>query len=120
MMSSTFGAPLGAATCGGHHGFDCAWVCLISPPNFGGAGGRAFDFSGSLYAGEPGFAPPSCPPTVIGTKNPASTAAATPTPSADRMILLFMIASLPASHASPSAAGAAHRPASASADRARA
>src|ERR1043166_7655256 len=38
---------------------------------------RAFDFSASVYRERAGFASPALPPTVIGTKNAASTAAAT-------------------------------------------
>src|SRR5208283_4835331 len=40
MMSSTFGAPAGGTTRGGHQGVDCAAFSLITPPNAGGVGGR--------------------------------------------------------------------------------
>ena len=75
MISSTLGAPFGGTIVGGHHGLESAAVCLISPPNCGTGGGRAFDVTGSPYAGEPGFAGPPGWPTVIGTKQPVSTAA---------------------------------------------
>src|SRR5664279_4764344 len=39
MMSSTFGAPLGGTTRGGHHGVESLALSLITPPNFGGGGG---------------------------------------------------------------------------------
>ena len=68
-MRSTLGAPFGGATRGGHHALDSAAVGLISPPNFGGGGGSAFEVSGSVYAGEPGLAPLSCPPTLNGARN---------------------------------------------------
>ena len=71
MISSTLGAPSGGMILGGHQGLESAAVCLISPPNCGIGGGRAFDFTGSPYAGEPGFAGPPDWPTVIGTKHPS-------------------------------------------------
>src|SRR6516165_12671685 len=39
MMSSTFGAPFGGTTRGGHHGVDSEALSLITPPKFGGGGG---------------------------------------------------------------------------------
>src|SRR6478735_8742194 len=39
MISSTFGAPFGGTTRGGHQVLDSLAVSLITPPNFGGSGG---------------------------------------------------------------------------------
>ena len=39
MISSTFGAPLGGATVGGHQGLDCSASSLIAPPKAGSGGG---------------------------------------------------------------------------------
>jgi hypothetical protein len=39
MISKTFGAPFGGTTRGGHHGVDSEAFSLITPPNFGSAGG---------------------------------------------------------------------------------
>ena len=91
MMSSTLGAPLGGTTVGGHQTFDSFSTGLISPPNFGGTGGRALDFSASVYAGAPGFAGPSFPPTVIGTRNAPTTPAARAITIASRTIFLFTV-----------------------------
>src|SRR5216110_2047620 len=90
-MSSTLGAPLGGTTRGGHQGFDSAAVCLISPPKFGGTGGRALDVSDSVNAGDPGFAGPAWPLTGTCAKTATSTAAATPATTTERTILRFMI-----------------------------
>src|SRR5262245_12669540 len=42
IISSTFGAPLGGTTRGGHHGFESVAFCSISPPNFGSGAGSWF------------------------------------------------------------------------------
>src|SRR5271157_3846412 len=42
MMSSTLGAPFGGTTRGGHHAFDCAAVCPMTPPNSGSGAGSCF------------------------------------------------------------------------------
>src|SRR3990172_4350713 len=107
-MRSTLGAPLGGTVRGGHQGFDSAAVWLISPPNAGAAGGSAFDLTGAVYAGEPGFAGPAWPLTGIGAKTATSTAAATPATTTGRTILLFMI--FTPSSAWRSSSGAARRP----------
>ncbi len=54
MISSTFGAPLGGAARGGHHGLDWVAFRLISPPNFGGEDGRYFPSIVVVDEGEPG------------------------------------------------------------------
>jgi hypothetical protein len=54
MISSTFGAPLGGTTRGGHHGLDWVAFRLISPPNFGGGDGRYFPSIVVVDEGEPG------------------------------------------------------------------
>ena len=54
MISSTFGAPLGGTTRGGHHGLDWAAFRLISPPNFGGEDGRYLPSIVVVEEGEPG------------------------------------------------------------------
>src|SRR5215471_14655473 len=54
MMSSTFGAPLGGATRGAHHGFDCSASFLITPPNFGSGGGSCLPLIVVVAPGEPG------------------------------------------------------------------
>src|SRR4051794_3956318 len=54
MMSSTFGAPLGGTTRGGHQGVDSAAVSLITPPNFGGGDGSCFPSIVVVALGEPG------------------------------------------------------------------
>ena len=58
MMSSTFGAPLGGTTRGGHHGFDWAALRLITPPNFGSGGGRYLPSMVAVAPGEPRGAAP--------------------------------------------------------------
>src|SRR5947208_17117782 len=74
-----------------HQVVDAFSTGLISPPNFGGTGGRALDFSASVYAGAPGFAGPSFPPTVIGTRNAPTTPAARAITIASRTIFLFTV-----------------------------
>src|SRR6266487_4258553 len=54
MMRSTFGAPFGGTTCGGHHGFESLASSLITPPNFGGGGGSCFPSIVVVALGEPG------------------------------------------------------------------
>src|SRR5512135_1567426 len=54
MMSSTFGAPLGGTTVGGHHGFESFASSFITPPNFGGGGGSCFPSMVVVALGEPG------------------------------------------------------------------
>src|SRR5689334_5021471 len=54
MISSTLGAPLGGTTVGGQNGFDCSALKLITPPTFGGGGGRYFPSMVVVALGEPG------------------------------------------------------------------
>src|SRR6516164_7802997 len=54
MISSTFGAPFGGTTRGGHHGVDSEALSLITPPNFGSGGGSCFPVIVVVASGEPG------------------------------------------------------------------
>ena len=54
MISSTFGAPLGGTTVGGHHGVESLALSLITPPNVGGGGGSCFPSIVVVALGEPG------------------------------------------------------------------
>src|SRR5262249_11374885 len=54
MMRSTLGAPLGGTTWGGQYGFDWLACRFITPPNFGGGGGRYFPSMVVVALGEPG------------------------------------------------------------------
>src|SRR6185437_9329637 len=54
MIRSTLGAPLGGTTRAGQYGFDWLAWRLISPPNFGGGGGRYFPSIVVVAPGEPG------------------------------------------------------------------
>src|SRR6201989_1204447 len=54
MIRSTLGAPLGGTTRAGQYGFDWLAPRLISPPNFGGGGGRYLPSIVVVAAGEPG------------------------------------------------------------------
>src|SRR5262245_20933591 len=57
MMSSTFGAPFGGTTRGGHQGVDCAALRSILPPNAGGGGGSWLPSRLTVPAGEPTAVP---------------------------------------------------------------
>src|SRR5438552_11622775 len=54
MVSSTFGAPLGGTTRGGHQGLESVALSLITPPNFAGGGGSCFPSRVVVASGEPG------------------------------------------------------------------
>src|ERR1700722_12476074 len=54
MISNTLGAPLGGTTDGGQYGLESFAVSLITPPNFGGAGGSCFPSIVVVALGEPG------------------------------------------------------------------
>src|SRR6478672_1557570 len=54
MIKSTFGAPLGGTTVGGHHGLESGAVSWITPPNFGSGGGSCFPSMVVVAPGEPG------------------------------------------------------------------
>jgi hypothetical protein len=45
MMSNTLGAPFGGTTRGAHQACDSEAFSLITPPNFGSAGGSCFPSS---------------------------------------------------------------------------
>src|SRR5215469_6713430 len=55
MISRMLGAPLGGTTRGGHHGFDCATLRSILPPNFIGGGGNCLPSMERVAVGEPGM-----------------------------------------------------------------
>ncbi len=59
MISSTFGAPLGGTTRGGHHGFDSEAFSLITPPNFGSGGGSCLPLMVVVAPAEPN-SPENC------------------------------------------------------------
>src|SRR4029077_15948424 len=52
MIRRTLGAPLGGTTWAGQYGFDWLAPRLISPPNFGGGGGRYFPSKVVVAPGE--------------------------------------------------------------------
>src|ERR1700731_1724458 len=54
MMSSTWGAPFGGTTCGGQYGLESLALRLMTPPNFGGGGGRYFPSIVVVAPGDPG------------------------------------------------------------------
>src|SRR6478672_7629913 len=66
MISSTLGAPLGGTTRAGQYGFDWLASRLISPPNFGGGGGRYFPSIVVVALGEPGAPVVCC--AIAGTR----------------------------------------------------
>src|SRR5215469_13191713 len=54
MIRRTLGAPCGGTTRAGQYGFDWSACRPISPPNFGGGGGRYFPSIVVVAPGEPG------------------------------------------------------------------
>src|SRR6201995_3163373 len=68
MIRSTLGAPFGGTTRAGQYGFDWSACKLISPPNFGGGGGRYFPSIVVVALGEPGV-PVVCWASVGSTVN---------------------------------------------------
>src|SRR5215471_14319982 len=70
MIRRMLGAPFGGTTCGGQYGFDWLACRLISPPNFGGGGGRYFPSMVVVALGEPGVPVVCCAST--GTQIKAS------------------------------------------------
>src|SRR6185312_3170824 len=54
MIRRTLGAPFGGTTRAGQYGFDWSACRLISPPNFGGGGGRYLPSIVVVAPGEPG------------------------------------------------------------------
>src|SRR5260370_41867827 len=66
MMSSTFGAPLGGTTRGGHQEVESLALSLMTPPNFGGGGGICFPSMVVVALGEP-VVPVTCCATAGAT-----------------------------------------------------
>src|SRR5260370_7801557 len=66
MMRSTFGAPLGGITRGGHQEVESLALCLMTPPNFGGGGGICFPSMVVVALGDPGV-PVTCCATTGAT-----------------------------------------------------
>src|ERR1700757_420629 len=91
MIRSTLGAPLGGTTRAGQYGFDWLAWRLMSPPNFGGGGGRYFPSIVVVAPGEPGVPVICCAPTG----RPDIVAMATDTSSSSQMLLVALISSLP-------------------------
>src|SRR5574342_631870 len=72
MISSTFGAPFGGTTRGGHQGVDCAALRSIFPPKAGGGGGICLPSRLAVPAGEPISLPPTYSgPPAVGFDPPA-------------------------------------------------
>src|SRR5258705_8557626 len=65
MMRRTLGAPFGGTTWAGQYGFDWLASRLMTPPNFGGGGGRYFPSIVVVALGEPGV-PVVCCAWVAG------------------------------------------------------
>src|SRR4029453_3017507 len=76
MMRRTLGAPLGGTTWAGQYGFDWLAPRLISPPNFGGGGGRYFPSIVVVAPGEPGVPVVCCAaagrPEIVATATDAN------------------------------------------------
>ena len=70
MMRSTLGAPAGGTTRGGHHGLESVALSLMTPPNFGGAGGSCRPSIVVVALGEP-----RTPVTFCASAGPAVTVA---------------------------------------------
>src|SRR5690349_6661161 len=76
MIRRTLGAPFGGTTRAGQYGFDWSACRLISPPNFGGGGGRYFPSMVVVAPGEPGVPLVCCAcaamPVSVRKAQPAS------------------------------------------------
>src|SRR5947199_5880192 len=94
MMSSTFGAPLGGTTRGGHHGVEFVALSLITPPNFIGGGGICFPSRVTVALGEPGTPTICCAIEETGASRVESSMGSITT---DRLV--FMTISLLQKHA---------------------
>src|SRR6476646_8594864 len=91
MIRRTLGAPLGGTTRAGQYGFDWLAPRLISPPNFGGGGGRYFPSIVVVAPGEPGVPVICC----AAAGRPDTAAMATVASSPSRMFLIVpMVASV--------------------------
>src|SRR5262249_10921142 len=75
MMSSTFGAPFGGTTCGGHHGFESLASSLITPPNCIGGGGSCLPSRVTVALGDPGSPVICCAGRRLTNANRKPTAA---------------------------------------------
>src|SRR4029453_11896767 len=69
MISSTFGAPFGGTTRGGHHGFDCRAPSLITPPNFGSGAGSCLPLMDVVALGEPEVPVICCAKTGVAARS---------------------------------------------------
>src|SRR5262249_31135224 len=69
MIRSTLGAPLGGTTCGGQYGFYWLACRLMTPPNFGGGGGRYFPSMVVVALGEPGAPVVCCARAFVPSAN---------------------------------------------------
>src|SRR5215471_923565 len=74
MISRMLGAPCGGTTRAGQYGFDWLACRPISPPNFGGGGGRYFPSIVVVAPGEPGVPVFCCASvgTIVNTVNVAT------------------------------------------------
>src|SRR5271170_3570567 len=64
MMRSTFGAPLGGTTRGGHQGVESLALSLITPPNFGGGAGSCLPSTVVVALAEPNWPVTTCAAAV--------------------------------------------------------
>jgi hypothetical protein len=87
MIRSTFGAPRGGTTLAGQKGFDWLAWRLISPPNFGGGGGRYLPSIVVVAPGEPGV-PVICCAAIGRTETVAK---ATDVNSTSQMLLVALM-----------------------------
>src|ERR1700747_642872 len=87
MIRSTLGAPLGGTTRAGQDGFDWLAWRLISPPKFGGGGGRYFPSIVVVAPGEPGVPVICC----ADAGRPELVATATEASSASQMLLVALM-----------------------------
>ena len=92
MISSTFGAPFGGTTRGGHQDLESLALSLITPPNFGGGGGSCFPSIVVVASGEPSVPVTCCAaagatPNVAASSNAATAAAA---PAANTRLRTFI------------------------------
>src|ERR1700755_437714 len=92
MMRRTLGAPFGGTTWAGQYGFDWLASRLISPPNFGGGGGRYFPSIVVVALGEPGVPVVCC----AAAGRPETAAMATVASSPSRT--LFSVLIVPSVH----------------------
>src|SRR5271169_5498509 len=79
MIRSTFGAPFGGTTRGGHQGVESLADSLITPPNFGGGGGSCLPSIVVVALGEPGTPVTCCAAAGTATSIAASNRVATAT-----------------------------------------